>query len=154
MSAMSGVMIAIDPGVWRSGWAFFVGEYLKAAGFDDNSEIESIIQSEPAGLLVIERPQVDTRTRRVDLRDVLDLSLQVGRFLGVAHAQKFDERLYFPREWKGQMKKSVTRARAERTLTTAEKNRIPNLEKAEAHNVWDAVALGLFSLDRKTPARR
>jgi hypothetical protein len=148
------IILAIDPGVGSSGWALFVKGQLVSCGFDDNDKVMRHMVTDARAALVIERPQADGRLKGVDPQDVLNLSLVVGVFLGVARSMNLGVGLYMPREWKGQLPKEVTTERAKATLAPYELSRVPKMAKKKLHNTWDAIALGLFALKRKSQKRQ
>jgi len=96
---------------------------------------------------VVEIPQHDARSRRVRLADLLELSAVAG-----ALACRFDARGVTPSEWKGNAPKEVTAARAVNALTWAEVAKteldLADVPASLRHNVWDAIAIGLWALGR------
>lgn len=98
--------------------------------------------------LVIELPQVYVRSRsKGDPNDLIMLAGLVGAFV-----YNFDSRdghkLYKPAEWKGQVPKDIMETRIKGRLSEAELHAVELPARSLAHNVWDAVGLGLAHLGR------
>ncbi len=132
-------MISIDPGVHACGWAEWSASLLICAGLGTPNLLGH-------ATVVVERPQVDGRTRKIKLQDVLDLSYAAGA-AGGAGAVKV-----FPRDWKGNVPKKVMARRIDRSLDPAERRVLAaclvDVPKDLQHNVWDAVGIGLWHLGR------
>jgi Holliday junction resolvasome RuvABC endonuclease subunit len=156
---MSGpFMISVDPGLNGCGVAIWNVEkhlerasYVKNPGDDFVSMVLAVARTIPRfsvlpNYLVTELPQVYTRTRsKGDPNDLISLALFVGAL--AFYAGRGGYKLYKPAEWKGQVTKEITELRAKKRLTSDElaKIELPSA-KSLAHNVWDAVALGLVHL--------
>lgn len=141
--------MAIDPGVKRSGFAFFVDGELKGAGHVENESLMAILAGDS---LLLEMPRVyGGRSARGDTNDLLDLSLMVGRFYQEGLNMRMAVRLVTPAQWKGQTPKEVMQRRTEKQLTHSELSLIAGckLPKSRAHNMWDAIAMGLFVLTKQ-----
>lgn len=95
--------------------------------------------------LVCEFPKVYTLGKsKGDPEDLLQLAAVVGCIVG-----KFPgtvRRVYRPSEWKGQTPKDITTARTQAALTGEERARIKLPGKSLAHNVHDAIGIGLRHL--------
>jgi hypothetical protein len=72
------------------------------------------------------------------------LQLKVGELKGRFEAVGCRVELVQPRTWKHQVPKHIHHARASKVLTDAERE----LMASKRHDVWDAVALGLWKLGR------
>ncbi len=145
-------LLAIDPGVRRSGWARYESGFLTACGHDDNNLIPFYDRKSAIGSLnfVIEMPQVyGGRSAKGDTNDLLELAYQVGRFVEMADGLSMGIKRVRPAEWKGQTPKEVTTRRARLILTADEMRIIPKLAKSRAHNMWDAIAMGLWAVGRE-----
>ncbi len=141
-------LLAIDPGVNLSGWALFDKGVLISAGHDENLVVVNIIKCR-ASHIIVERPRTyGGKSNKGDTMDLLDLSVEVGFFCGVAYAEDIEFRAVLPQEWKGQTPKSVSHAQLLRRLTAEERKVIPKMAKAKIHNVLDAIALGCSALGR------
>ncbi len=100
--------------------------------------------------LVIELPQVYTRSlSKGDPNDLITLALTVGAISALCGSIGAHTVLYRPSEWKGQVSKNVTEARARKRLTEVELKRIelPKAAKLKT-DVWDAIGIGLHFLRR------
>lgn len=105
--------------------------------------------------VVVEWPQVYTAGKsKGDNNDLLPL---VG--IGSAFAAKLQPAAVSsvrPSEWKGQLDKDATHARVLKRLDTYERRVWQNgceRAKSKAHNLTDAVAIGLHALGRFSPVR-
>jgi hypothetical protein len=152
-------LVAIDPGVRHLGVAVFDNGRLVRARLveiENLTEITYAICRE----VVIEKPQVYPKSPG-DPNDLIDLAIVVGRIAGhfevaqpLSRSQPPRFSFYKPSQWKGQTPKPIhharIRAELERqgTLSCVE---IPRA-KSLAHNIWDAVGLGLFHI-KKTKGR-
>ncbi len=143
---MTSILTAIDPGVKRCGVAMFEdGRLIVARHLDTESAVNDLWGDR----LIIEMPRVyGGRSSRGDTNDLLDLAMVVGRFQREAQSCGMDTRLVTPAQWKGQTPKDVMQRRTEAQLTEQELAvvREAKLPKSRAHNMWDAIALGLFAL--------
>lgn len=103
------------------------------------------------GIVVFERMQIYHGSKQKGAQEDLVKLLVIGAQLAGATQIAFGSSIhsYHPHEWKGQLPKSVHHERIKKRLSPAELDRI-ELPKAKtlAHNVWDAVALGLYHLGR------
>lgn len=114
--------------------------------------------------VIIERPQIYTHTQgRKDPNDLIPLAAVGG---ALAYAYPFDHRWVLPHTWKGSIDADLMTVRIRERLTPDEfaavelpKNTCPDcvrrLPKSTctkssclAHNVFDAVGIGLWSLGR------
>lgn len=97
--------------------------------------------------LVLEWPQVytDKRQWKGDPNDLLPLA---GVDAAITALMNTNTKHYLPREWKGQAPKEVIATRALSRLSEGEKAAIQKTTKSLIHNVYDAVALGLYHLGR------
>lgn len=161
--------VAIDPGKHGCGFATYLDGVLVHAAYVSGlggaahpllevaGPVGALVDQLLAALaydkvdeLVIERPQVyDAPQQRGDQNDLIDLAVVVGGLLGTLSGRCRASLLVRPAEWKGQTPKDITETRAKARLSTSELAAI-ELPKAKTvqHNVWDAVALGLWRLGR------
>jgi hypothetical protein len=165
---MTRTLTAIDPGVRKNAIAEFVsGELVNAA------YAPTIIPD----LVVIERPQIDARTRGIDPSNILALAWSGAMLAGELKGQGAKVKEYTPTQWKGSEPKPLQHLRMIDVLGKREKavldecigpDWIDRVHKAvekgalkrwkvkgadcygrwEGHNLLDAVALGLFELGR------
>lgn len=100
--------------------------------------------------LILEVPQVYVRARsKGDPNDLIQVAAVVGALTGKLMVPGADCVAYLPAEWKGQTPKEITTARAQAALQADELSEVKLPAKSLQHNVWDAVALGLYHLKRK-----
>lgn len=158
------MILTVDPGLRACGCAAWDlnGELLRAAyvvGEEEGLAANAVEvmagaierwASAIAGVdqLVIERPQTYRgRASRGDTNDILDVSIVVG----AVHVHLGTSTRYVtPAEWKGNLPKRVTEARAKEKLSLDEKIniRLPGRNKKLASNVWDAIGIGLWRFKR------
>lgn len=99
-----------------------------------------------ATYLILELPQVYQRgISRGDPNDLIQLAALVGT---IQARFRVATTVYLPREWKGQVPKEIIEARAKGNLSASELSKVEVPAKSLAHNVWDAVGLGLVYLTR------
>lgn len=98
--------------------------------------------------LIVEVPQIYPGVREEDPNDLIDLAGVLGAVICAA-AYSTVRWSPFPREWKGQLPKEVTKTRVEKKLTDAEKTAIEWPKPRLRHNVYDAIHLGIVYLDRQ-----
>lgn len=169
MTKFSGIL-AIDPGVKATGWAIFERGQLKACGVaranKSLNQVESIREvvervaieweeymgfSYRPKLLVAERPQVYRQAQlKGDPNDLIPLAI----IDGVIWERFKPEGVSFPlpREWKGQVPKSVMANRILESLNKRELETVKELlERTPSslrHNGYDAIGLGQWALKR------
>lgn len=97
-------------------------------------------------LLIAEIPQV-YRDKKSDPNDLIDLAGVVGALAGKLSGTV--EWSPVPREWKGQIPKTVTQTRVKKRLSQAERDRVDWPIPSLCHNVYDAIHLGLVYLERE-----
>ena len=115
---------------------------LWARGTQENESIQKF---------VVERPQTYRgRSAEGDTNDLLDLSIVVGCIVGqlAGHVE-----LVRPAQWKGQVPKKTVHGTNPIELRSrgklyAGEGRIEIPNKKLAHNVWDAIGIGLWYLRR------
>jgi hypothetical protein len=136
MKALGVALLAIDPGVKRSGWAIFNKEgVLTKCDHQDNEELEAWLEL-TAYESVIEMPRVyGGRSAKGDTQDLLTLAYHVARFSILTGYTT----LVHPQEWKGQVPKDVCARRVLSRLTEAEHACIPELARTRLHNVHDVI---------------
>lgn len=157
-------LLAIDPGVRCCGWALFVapemstGPRLLRCGLsrsDEEDDLERfhwmVQQMPPCDVQVIERPQLyDRRKSKGDPEDLARLLILCGYIA----AQMGDTHLVKPHDWKGTIPKApisdyIVHRRNEKALG---REYMPDSVLASlAHNVADAVGIGIWFLRHKMP---
>ncbi len=143
------ITLAIDPGVKHLGVAMFEGDRLVCAALvktEDRPALAEILFTYGyPDLTVIEVPQCYQRSKsKGDPNDLIAVALVVGALQ--ERLQRVE--LVKPRVWKGAVKKEVMLKRIAGKLTPEEQAILPKLPKTLAHNVLDAVGIGLFSVGR------
>ena len=98
--------------------------------------------------LVAEIPQVYTGPQAEDRNDLIDLAGVVGA-ISASPLITSVQWSPLPREWKQQIPKEVTQQRVDKRLSAEEKAKIKWPAKSLAHNVYDAIHLGLVYLERE-----
>jgi len=161
------VIITIDPGVHEAGVAIWRPEGVLFEAYlvrvrKDQSWLWMVcrIREELHGIaiteIVIERPQIYVHSRsKGDPNDLITLALMAGATVGaLTRDLSVTVTEYLPAQWKGQVPKQVMTKRIKRALTDEEHTRV-TLPKARglAHNVWDAIGIGLHHLRGKRRAR-
>ena len=136
------MILSLDPGVHVAGFALWHNYRLFQAGLLRDEEK---ITNQELTEIVVELPQVYRRGKG-DSNDLIALAfaagLIVGELRGYAKIIK-----YSPATWKGQVPKTIMIERIKQGLSDKEHDRV-NLPTAKslAHNVWDAVGIGLYHL--------
>jgi len=130
-------VVSIDPGNdW--GAALFVGGTLRAA------HLRSFPMTAP-DVVVIERPEIYPRMK-VPPGDIVALALNAGWLDGQIAA--LETVWVTPKHWKGQVPKHIMYKRIMAALSDAELTALTSwlarLPKGSAHNVVDAVGIGLW----------
>jgi hypothetical protein len=151
---MTPTVIAIDPGK-NAGIAFFKDGFLYSAdlhnGLDDYRVAVAPFQF---GHVVCEIPQV-YRGSRVSTQSLTTLAFRAGYLVGLMRPSK--QYLVKPSQWKGQIPKDIHHEQILRQLDVGEllvlDERLQNIPKSKRHNVYDAVGLGLWYLQRRLKCR-
>lgn len=170
-------VLALDPGIRGCGVALFVdgrlfsADYVKNPARRGNRAAECVAMAravwhwtdDDVDALVVEWPQIyASRIMRGENgdKDPNDLLALCGIDAAVATFLRVEAEAlttYLPREWKGTMKKGPCHERARDRLGETELQRaLGGAARAGAdlaHNMWDAVALGLHHLGRLAPKR-
>ncbi len=151
-------LLSVDPGLNGCGAAYWTDDsklawatYVKNPNKDGEwyAMTAAVVTLCPeATSLTIEVPQVYVRTRaKGDSNDLISLAVLCGCF--IAHfGGDFTYKVYKPFDWKGQVPKDIMEERTRVKLAPEEMARIKMPPKSLAHNMWDAVALGLHHLKR------
>jgi len=167
-------LLAVDPGLRGCGVALFDegtktllrADYVKGSAKAERAEawaemavaVDNWTDTQPR--IVIEFPQVykrqhmSARKKGTDPNDLLQLAAVVGAITSCVSS--IDVAVLLPMEWKGQVDKAVMWDRALKRLSTEELSRVPGpnvpgkprVLKSLAHNMHDAIMLGLVHLGR------
>lgn len=145
-------MIAIDPGA-TAGWAVFDRRELVEAGAWPRARVLSTPPFvEDCSVVVLEYPRIYPQGRHPSdpNKSVRPLILMVGDLQGFYRRRGVETELVEPKKWKGQVPKEVHHRRMLKRLSAAEADRMPRRPRAQDHdhNMLDAVALGLWKLQR------
>lgn len=153
-------LAAFDPGVAGFGVAIFVDDLLLVARYIKNPlhDRGGLVAWRGAGLaaanhaikfaadaVICEFPRVygDAQSKG-DRNDLIALTCAASFALapfGVAE-------IVYPQQWKGQLPKAICQRRIVAALTAVERERVALPVASLAHNVWDAVGIGLFAIGR------
>ena len=160
------MLISLDPGVKVAGVAIFEDNELSRAFLVQGGnwyltaqEVwRQILDGYPFGIrglnpeLAVEIPQI-YNTRKIDVNDLITLSLMAGAFVGQIAERVVSIRTYLPSQWKGQVPKSVMTKRTKNKLSPEERARV-ELPSARGlqHNVWDSIGIGLHHLRKNRRA--
>jgi hypothetical protein len=155
------MLVAVDPGLHNCGVSIWSndGQLLEARLVKNTVEMSGPLNAQPMARavaaevplcdcdLVIEVPQVYPFGQgKGNPNDLIDLAAVAGACMGLAGGAVS---YYLPRQWKGQVPKDISHARAMAQLGDVEKTNIKLCRPAGLmHNVYDAVALGLFHVKK------
>jgi len=102
--------------------------------------------------IVFEWPQVYTQSRlKGDPNDLLPL-VSVNTAIACLANVNASLIALLPARWKGQVDKGVIESRVRERLSPQELSKVEAFG-SKAHNVWDAVGIGLFHLGRLKPVK-
>lgn len=156
-------LLAIDPGEW-TGYAVYQMQKLVEAGVlgKGRAEIQGQLRATLGCLVaagrrpdeaVIEIPQVyRQRQQKGDPNDLISVAIIAGICNSLIYSYTYcDVDLIHPREWKGQRPKDVDNRGILETLSQEELRIFEALKlpKSKAHNVVDAIGIGLWELGRR-----
>jgi len=145
------MILCLDPGAKNAGCALFENGELTTAwlarGENWCETADDVMSLMPVNAVlvqtvVIERMQIYKDTPVPHANDCITLSLMAGRGTGYFSGCNVVE--YRPNTWKGGVKKHIMTKRIQSKLSQDEINRIDMPAKSLAHNVWDAVGIGLY----------
>ena len=165
------IILAVDPGIRGVGAALFVNSWLEEADYIFNSSERGNGPLECATMakavkrvcdgwgvtgvdrLVLEWPQVyDDAHSKGDKNDLLPLAgIDAALVMAFMTNPLFEVTYYIPKAWKGTAPKAVMGQRILSRLTPTELALIPSGHLA--HNVIDAVGIGLYYLGKLEPKR-
>jgi hypothetical protein len=147
------VLLAIDPGS-DTGWALFRSDgILYGCGLGDPRLSEKHRMGDITEV-VIECPYVYPGGKTKDPNAIVTLALNAGTWAG--RYERCNVRYVRPWQWKGQTPKEIHHERIRAKLDASETAIVTGgtarfgarLPKSKAHNVLDAVGLGLFAVGR------
>lgn len=132
--------MAVDPGA-TYGWAAFDCGELVACGVGYPPVIGS-----RSGAVIVEVP--DRVEPGIPLRDVLMCARRAGKIERDAERELLRLETVPPVRWKGTLSKRTTELRVREALTPVEAARLPKVARTIAHNMLDAIGIGLWALGR------
>lgn len=144
-------LLALDPSVTATGWAFFEDGKVKDAGVlsrvDEfrGTELQVFRTTRP-DILVVEIPQVYGRNSMVDENDLIAVAVTAGVFIGSIICKELVT--VRPAKWKGQVPKSIHNERVLAKLSADERDLLLDIPKSKLHNAIDAIGIGLWHLGR------
>jgi predicted nuclease with RNAse H fold len=145
----------IDPGK-VAGWAQWTNKKLTSCGIFSDWNYPTLWHRGCEQYLVLEVPRIYPHRSKGDPNDIVDLAMTAGEIRGFARAAGCHIIEVFPRTWKGQVPKEIHHARVLKHLADDEL-RLLDVEARKFsktnpngydHNMLDAVALGLWFLQR------
>lgn len=151
-----GRVIAIDPGACN-GYAIFYSGALVFAGVFKGEDIEELPRQAfmqfsggfALDLVVIEKPVIYPLDTKGDPNQLITLAIRAGEIAGRFRYANREVEWVKPRTWKGTAPKDITNRRTLAKLTDEEKECLPRLPKTKAHNMLDAIGIGLWYLEKK-----
>lgn len=140
--------LAIDPGA-DQGWAIFNKGKLEKCGLGlpEDEDFKGIKAA------IIEMPMIYPRSKAKP-NDIITLAFRAGKTAGLLQVVLgVQVETVTPTTWKGQVPKEIHHARINKALSVPELLILHTLTegvpKTKAHNMIDAVGLGLYAVDRK-----
>ncbi len=164
------MLIAVDPGVRVAGVAVYEDGELSSAwlargtGWLNTAQAvwNDLLLRYPLEILggaslAIEVMQVYTQSKlKGDPNDLIDVSLMAGALVGTITLAYPGVHIttYRPRQWKGQVPKSIMTRRIKKKLSPDERARMELPGKDLQHNVYDAVGIGMYHERKKRRGRK
>jgi len=156
-------LLTIDPGFRYFAYAMFSESEIAYADISKTKsedweawtgqppsflEIQEIVSQFEWGakMAIIEFPQIHRDTPNPN--DIVKLASACGAYTSLLQRLGFSVVWVRPAEWKGTVPKDVMTKRILAKIKECEYSRIKN---AKDHNVIDAIGIGLWHLNRKTP---
>jgi hypothetical protein len=144
-------IVAIDPGVDFFGCAHFENKELVLCNLLNTEDFlkEELQRLHHIEKFYIELPQVyQQQFWKGDPNDLIALSVVIGRLAQKIGYHKCE--LVKPRNWKGTVEKTIMLNRIAKLMTKEEEKlfMLLGLSKSKAHNVLDAIGLGLWAVGR------
>lgn len=144
------VLLAVDPGVKKAGYAVFEDGVLVEAGTvtatHATATADSIFQrTKNFGVSQVVIEKMRKYNQRSATHHDLDRVEAMARSLTACFRnRKVPVTRVYPAEWKGQATKTVTRRRTEKALSWGEIAAMLD----NGHDTWDAVGIGLVATKR------
>lgn len=144
-----GNVAAFDPGA-VTGFACFYEAELINAGVTKSLDGIEVEVAEVAEVALIEKPVIYPTNSKGDPNDLITLAIRAGEIGGLFLTERWAPVQYIrPQQWKGQTPKTINHKRTLNKLTMAEIQRLPKIPKSKAHNMLDAVGIGLWWLEKE-----
>ncbi len=164
---MPGILLAVDPGIRGCGAAIFEGGVLVRAAYIKSNVATGNTAAASRGManavrdwaglslnaIALEWPRVyaarirEGKAGKADPNDLLGLC-GVDGAIAMAYPYNLVD-CFAPSEWKGQLTKEACQGRIRGRLSSVEMEILAAVTPASlAHNVFDAVGIGLFRLGR------
>lgn len=145
------MFISIDPGTRATGWAVWKDEKLYQCGIARGKDWVETVNNMPrvkVTKLCIEDQQI-YRNSEVNAHSLIAVARVVGAI--VIKYQAKENKIIKPREWKGQVPKTICNKRTLQRLTEEEIETLTRktYSKSMIHNLLDAVGIGLWELKRR-----
>lgn len=149
------MLVAIDPGL-QTGWAIWGIDGLVDCGLGDPRTSRSHVVTSRAGVDVIDDVWIEYQViyprSKARPADILKLTLEAGRWVGVYSTLGVEPHLVKPAEWKGQVPKDIHHARVWAELSEDSRlivdHAVRGVAASKRHNVLDAVGLALWASKR------
>ena len=153
------MLVSIDPGAKLAGVALWDdneltcawltrGEDWRDTALNVSREVHQRIPRLDDVDVAIERPQVYVQSKQKgDPNDLITIALMAGGAASLTATGLVT--VYLPREWKQSVPKEIMVRRIQARLTSEERARVELPAPSLAHNVWDAVGIGLHQLKRR-----
>jgi len=152
-------LLAIDPSLRGTGWAYFENTVLTRCGViggpNQLSNIEAVraihtsffVAQLVPDEVALEFPRIYPKGRgasdNVDPNDLLWVAAVAGALCTLGPSV-----IYYPSDWKGQSKKEKTLRIVLQACNPAERAVIETVQGAKRHNAVDAVGIGMYHLKR------
>ena len=137
-------IVCIDPAAESFAYAVFRDGYLVSVGYATNPRAIPAPKT-MRFLWILETPQEYTKFQ-VAHKDLTRLRETLRKISNFASPHKVIT--YKPFEWKGNVPKEVHHKRILRALTSKETTLLPHMDGDYEHDLYDAVGIGLFYLQR------
>lgn len=157
-------LLAVDPSLRCTGWAYFYEGQLEACGYIEPPSHVSRIEAvrfvfntfdisghfDVVDETVLEFPRIypkGAQAKRTDHVDPNDL-LWVAAVAGAVAQIGSKATTYYPSDWKGQTKKEKTLRLVFEACSPEERRAIERVTGHKRHNAVDAVGIGMYHLKR------
>lgn len=144
--------LGIDPSTTCLGWAFFRGDSLEVAGVVEAEDMDEMIAKlrqakwPDCNRLVIEKMQIYARR---PWEPMINISILSGILLQSIRWDRVS--LPYPRDWKGQVPKTIHNQRIIASLDQQSRDRLDlvGVPAGKKHNVIDAIGLAKWGIQNE-----